>query len=76
MGVEIEKDIPPVGELPPEITVERWVVDSGCTQIMTPSVDYMVNYRKGGGVVRIADGRVMLIEGIGKLLMSFWSGKD
>ena len=39
MGVEIEKDIPPVGELPPETTVERWVVDSGCTQIMTPSVD-------------------------------------
>ena len=31
IGVEIEKDVPPVGELPPETTVERWVADSGCS---------------------------------------------
>ena len=43
---------------------------------MTPSADYMVNYREGGGVVRIADGRAMPIEGIGNLPMSFRSGKD
>ena len=43
---------------------------------MTPSADYTVNYREGGGVVRIAHGRVMPIEGIGNLPMSFWSGKD
>ena len=43
---------------------------------MTPSADDMVNYCEGGGVVRIADGRTMPIEGIGKLQMSFWSGKD
>ena len=36
----------------------------------------MVNYCEGGGVVRIADGRAMPIEGIGNLPMSFWSGKD
>ena len=42
---------------------------------MTPSADYMVNYREGGGVVRIADGRAMPIEGIWNLPMSFWSGK-
>ena len=31
IGVEIEKDIPPVEELPPETTVERSVADSGCS---------------------------------------------
>ena len=36
----------------------------------------MINYREGGGVVRIADGRAMPIKGIGSLPMSFWSGKD
>ena len=43
MTVDIEKDVPPVGELPPETTVERSVADSGCSQLMTPSADYMVN---------------------------------
>ena len=76
IGVEVEKDVPPVGKLPPETTVERWVPDSGCSQFMTPSADYMVNYREGGVIVRIADGRAMPIEGIGNLPMSFWSGKD
>ena len=76
IGVEIEKNVSPVGELPPETTVERWVADSGCSQFMTPSADYMVNYCEGGGVVRIADGRTMPIEGIGNLPMIFWSGKD
>ena len=74
MSVEIEKDIPPVGKLPPETTIEIWVADSRCSQFMTPSVDHTVNYRKGGGVVRVADGRAMPIEGIGNLPMSFWSG--
>ena len=76
IGVEIEKDVPPVGELAPETTVERWVADSGCSQFMTRSADYIVNYREGGGVVRITDGRARPIEGIGNLPMSFWSGKD
>ena len=43
---------------------------------MTPYADHMVNCRKGGGVVRIADGRAMPIEGIGNLPMNVWSGKD
>ena len=43
---------------------------------MTHSADHMANYREGGGVVRIADGRAMPIEGIGNLPMIFWSGKD
>ena len=65
MSVGIEKDVPPVGKLLPETTVERWVADSGCSQFMTPSADDMVNYREGKGVVRIADGRAMPIAGIG-----------
>ena len=44
IGDQIEKDIPPVGGLPPETTVERWVEDSRCSQFMKPSADYMVNY--------------------------------
>ena len=76
MAVEIEKNVPPLGELPPETTVERWVADSGCSQFMTPSADYIVSYREGGGVVRIADDRAMPIEGVGNLPMSFWSVKD
>ena len=67
MAVEVEKNVPPVGELPPEGTVERWITDSGCSRFMTPSADY---------IVRIADDRVMPIAGIGNLPMSFWSGKD
>ena len=51
IGVEIEKGVLPVEELPPETTVERWAADSGCSQFMTPSADHMVNYREGGGVV-------------------------
>ena len=44
---------------------------------MTSSADYMVNYREGGGVLKIADGRAMPIEDIIRNLpMSFWSGKD
>ena len=38
---------------------------------MTPSADYMVNYHESGGVVRIAAGRAIPIEGIGNLQMSF-----
>ena len=41
IGVEIEKDVPTVGELPTESTVERWFADSGCSQFMTTSSDYM-----------------------------------
>ena len=67
IDVQIEKDIPPVGELPSETTTERWVADNGCSQIMTPSADYMVNYREGGGIVRVANGRAMPIEDIENL---------
>ena len=76
MAFEPENNIPPVGEPPPERTVERWVPDSGCSQFMTPSADYVVNYRGSGGIVRIADSRVRAIEGIQILPMRFWSGKD
>ena len=76
MSVEIEKDIPPVGELPPETMAETWVADSGCSQFMTPSANYMINYREGGGVFKITDGRAMPIEGNGNLSMSVWSGQN
>ena len=45
MTVEIEKDVPPIEEQPPETTVEKWVAESGCSQLMTPSAPTMVNYR-------------------------------
>ena len=76
MSIEIEKDVPPVRKLPPKTAVARWVAESGCSQFMTPSADFMVNYREGGGAIRFADGHAMPIEGIGKLPMSFWSGND
>ena len=76
MTVEVGNNGPPVGELPPETTVEIWGADSGCSKFMTPSSDYMVNYREDGGIVKFADDRAMPIEGTENLPMSFWSGKD
>ena len=49
IGIEIEKDVPSVGELPPETAVERWIADSECSQFMTSSADHMVNYRERVG---------------------------
>ena len=43
---------------------------------MTPSLDYIINYREDGDVVSIANGRVMPIEDIGNSPMNFWFGKD
>ena len=43
---------------------------------MTPSAYSMVNYRKGGGVVKIPGNRVMPIKGTVNVPMSFWSGMD
>ena len=43
---------------------------------MTLSADYMVNYREGEGVGRIANDREMPIEGIGNFSMSLWTCKD
>ena len=79
MSVEIEKDIPPVRELPPARNYGPDMgcrAGSGCSQFMTPPAHYMINYHEGEGVVGIADGRAMAIEGIGNLPMRFWSGKD
>ena len=80
MSVEIEKDIPPISELPPAARNYGpdmgCRADSGCSQFMTPPAHYMINYHEGEGVVGIADGRAMVIEGIGNLPMRFWSGKD
>ena len=74
---EIEKGVPPVEEQPPQTTVERWVADSGCSQVMTPLVDYMWSTtEKMERVIRIADDPAKRIEGIGYLPMSSWSGKD
>ena len=76
MTVEVENNVPPVGELPPETTVEGWVADSGCSQFMRPSAEYMANYREGRGVVKVAYEHAMPIKDIGNLRTSFWSGKD
>ena len=77
MAVEIVTNVLPVCKLPPESTVENWVANGGCSRFMTPSTDYMVNYWycEIGGAVRVADDRVMPIEGIGNIPMCFWSGK-
>lgn len=45
--------------------MEVWATDNVCTRFMTLSADFMVSYCEGGGVVRIADDRVLATEGIG-----------
>ena len=43
MTAESENDVYPVDELPVETHVERWVASSGCSHLIAPSADYMVN---------------------------------
>ena len=45
MSVEIEKDISPVGKLPPETTVERWVSDSGCSHFYDAFTTWSITAR-------------------------------
>ena len=68
MAVEIETNIPPVGELPPETR------KMGCRlRMLTAHGTFskkMVTYDEGRDLVRIADDRAMSIEGIWNLPMS------
>ena len=68
MAVEFERNVIPEGEISPENSNERWITDCRCSRLM-------INYREGGGVIRIADDRVLPFEGIGNLPMSFRSGR-
>lgn len=63
MAVEDERNVTPEGEMPAESSIERWITDSRCSRYMMPSADFMINYREGGGVVGIADDRVLPTEG-------------
>lgn len=68
MVVEIERNLPPLSEMPTKRTTKRWATDSRLYRFMTHSAHFMVNYRECGGVVRIIDDR--------DLPTRFWSGKD
>ena len=53
--------------------IETWIVDSAATRHMTPNPVSMTNYRECDGVVRVANGVALPIEGVGDILMSFQS---
>ena len=53
--------------------IETWIVDSAATRHMTPNPVSMTNYRDCDGVVRVANGVTLPIEGVGDILMSFQS---
>ena len=54
--------------------IETWIVDSAATRHMAPNPVSMTNYREErNGVVRVAIGVALPIEGVGDILMSFQS---
>ena len=53
--------------------IETWIVDSAATRHLTPNPVSMTNYRECDGVVRVATGVALSIEGVGDILMSFQS---
>ena len=55
--------------------IETWIVDSAATRPMTTNPVLMTNYRECDGVVRVANGVALPIEGVvvGDIIMSFQS---
>ena len=53
--------------------IETWIVDSAATRHMTPNPVPMTNYRGCDGVVHVANGVALPIEGVGDILTSFQS---
>ena len=53
--------------------IETWIVDSAATRHMTPNPVSMTNYRECDGVVRVANGVAIPIEGVGDFLIIFQS---
>ena len=53
--------------------IETWIVDSAATMHMTSNPVSMTYYCECNGVVRVANGVALLIEGAGDILMSFQS---
>lgn len=49
MAVDIDRNVLPVDEIPAESSIKKWIADSGCSRLMTPSVDVEVNYHESGG---------------------------
>ena len=53
--------------------IETWIVDSAATRHKTPNPVSMINYRECDGVVRVANGVALPIEGVDDILMNFES---
>ena len=53
--------------------IETWIVDSAATRHMTPNPVSLTNYCECDGVVRVANGFTLPIEGVSDILMSFQS---
>ena len=53
--------------------IETWIVDSAATRHMTPNPVSMTHYRECDGVVRVANGVALPVEGVGDILVSFQS---
>ena len=53
---------------------ETWIVDSAATKHMIPNPVSISNYRECNGVVRVANGVALPIEGVDDVLMNFQSG--
>ncbi|CAM9922406.1 unnamed protein product, partial [Laminaria digitata] len=62
------------GESDWQVRDEAWICDSGASTHMTPSADYMTNYRECNLKLRIADGSTRSIEGYGDIKVVFRSG--
>ena len=53
--------------------IETWIVGSAATRHMTPNPVSITNYREYDGVVRVANGVALPIEGVDDILISFQS---
>ena len=53
--------------------IVTWIVDSAATRHRTPNPVSMTNYRECDGIVRVANGVALPIEGVGDILVSFQS---
>ena len=46
---------------------QEWILDSGCTQHMTYDEGHFMNYTKDSGVVTLADGKTLQVQGRGTI---------
>lgn len=46
---------------------QEWVLDSGCTNHMTFGRGHFIDYKKHGGLVTVADGKILKVQGGGTI---------